>query len=185
MLWPFNHFSKPLAPLRGTIEAIYGMIVTQAREPVFYRELGVADTVNGRFDLLLLHLWMVLRRSRSTEGAAGLSQALFDHFCADMDANLREMGVGDLAVPKRMQAFGEAFYGRAAAYDAAFADDEVFAKALCRNVLSGEGMENAQALAAYAKAASAQLDGVDDAAFLAAAWTFPDPAEAAKSHSEG
>jgi cytochrome b pre-mRNA-processing protein 3 len=152
---------------------------------VFYRELGVADTVNGRFDLLLLHLWMVLRRSRSAEGAADLSQALFDHFCADMDANLREMGVGDLAVPKRMQAFGEAFYGRAAAYDAAFADGEAFAKALCKNVLSGEGMKNAQALATYAKAASAHLDGVGDAAFLAAAWTFPAPAEAAKSHSEG
>jgi cytochrome b pre-mRNA-processing protein 3 len=47
MLWPFNHFWKPRVPLRGTIEAIYGMIVTQAREPSFYRELGVPDTVNG------------------------------------------------------------------------------------------------------------------------------------------
>ncbi len=121
MLWPFNHFRKPRAPLRGTIEAIYGMIVTQAREPLFYRDLGVPDTVNGRFDLLVLHLWMVLRRFRSAEGGADLSQALFDHFCEDMDANLREMGVGDLTVPKRMQAFGEAFYGRAAAYDLALA----------------------------------------------------------------
>ena len=51
MLWPFNHFSKPRAPLRATIDAIYGMIVTQAREPPFYRDLGVPDTVNGRFDL--------------------------------------------------------------------------------------------------------------------------------------
>src|SRR5260370_29695528 len=64
MLWPFNHFRKPRIPLRGTIEAIYGMIVTQAREPLFYRDLGVPDTVNGRFDLLVLHLWMVLRRLR-------------------------------------------------------------------------------------------------------------------------
>ena len=55
------------------------------------------------------------------KAAADLSQALFDHFCDDMDANLREMGVGDLTVPKRMQAFGEAFYGRAAAYDLALA----------------------------------------------------------------
>src|SRR5579872_7198404 len=124
MLWPFNHFSKPRLA-RGTIEAIYGMIVTQTREPVFYRELGVADTVNGRFDLLLLHLWMILRRFRSAEGAANISQALFDRFCEDMDANLREMGVGDLTVPKRMQAFGEAFYGRNAAYDVALvAGDE-------------------------------------------------------------
>ena len=101
--------------MRGTIEAIYGMIVTQAREPLFYRDLGVPDTVNGRFDLLVLHLWMVLHRLKSMEGAADLSQALFDHFCDDMDANLREMGVGDLTVPKRMRAFGEAFYGRPAA----------------------------------------------------------------------
>ena len=81
MLWPFNHFRKPRAPPRGTIEAIYGMIVAQAREPLFYRDLGVPDTVNGRFDMLLLHLWMVLRRLRPVEGGAGLSQALFDRFC--------------------------------------------------------------------------------------------------------
>src|ERR1700719_304634 len=119
MLWPFNHFRKPQAPPRGTIEAIYGMIVTQARLPSFYRDLGVPDTVNGRFDLLVLHLWMVLRRFRSAEAAANHSQALFDRFCDDMDANLREMGVGDLTVPQRMRAFGEAFYGRVAAYDLA------------------------------------------------------------------
>ena len=151
MLWPFNQFSKPRASLRGTIEAIYGMIVTQAREPAFYRELGVADTVNGRFDLLLLHLWMVLRRFRSADGTAEVSQALFDHFCADMDANLREMGVGDLAVPKRMQAFGEAFYGRGAAYDAALAVTKRWPLAFCKNVLNGKGMENARRLASYAK----------------------------------
>src|SRR6476619_3386491 len=119
MLWPFNHFRKPQNPSRGTIEAIYGMIVTQAREPLFYRDLGVPDTVNGRFDLLLLHLWLVLRRLKSVEAGTGLSQTLFDRFCDDMDANLREMGVGDLTVPKRMQAFAEAFYGRAAACDLA------------------------------------------------------------------
>jgi cytochrome b pre-mRNA-processing protein 3 len=183
MLWPFKHFSKSRGPVPGTIEAIYGMIVTQARAPVFYHELGVADTVNGRFDLLLLHLWMVLRRFRSAGAAAEVSQALFDHFCADMDANLREMGVGDLAVPKRMQAFGEAFYGRGTAYDAAFADDDALALAFCRNVLNGKGMENARRLAIYAKRVLADLDGVDDAALLAAAWTFPAPAEAGKSHS--
>src|SRR5437899_2959700 len=108
MLWPFNHFRKPRLAPRGTIEAIYGMIVTQAREPLFYRDLGVPDTVNGRFDLLLMHLWLVLRRLKSAEAGKELSQALFDHFCNDMDDNLRELGVSDLKVPKRMQAFGEA-----------------------------------------------------------------------------
>src|SRR5579871_1265193 len=102
MLWPFNHFRKARLAPRGTIETIYGMIVTQAREPLFYREVGVPDTVNGRFDLLLLHLWMVLKHLRPLSGGAELSQALFDRFCEDMDANLREMGVGDLKVPKKM-----------------------------------------------------------------------------------
>jgi len=179
MLWPFNHFRKHRAPQRATIEAIYGMIVTQAREPSFYRDLGIPDTVNGRFDLLVLHLWMVLRRFRSAEGAACVPQALFDRFCDDMDANLREMGVGDLTVPKRMQAFGEAFYGRAKAYDLALPSGrEQLARALCKNVLNGEGMEKARWLATYAETAIASLAGLDEATLLGAEWTFPPPAGA-------
>jgi cytochrome b pre-mRNA-processing protein 3 len=177
MLWPFNHFRKPPAPPRGTIEAIYGMIVAQAREPLFYRAMGVADTVNGRFDMVLLHLWMVLRRLRPVEGGAGLSQALFDHFCGDMDANLREMGVGDLTVPKRMQKFGEAFYGRAAAYDLALdAGDEKLAQALCRNILGGGDIGHARQLAAYARAVIAALAGLDDTSVGNGSWRFASPA---------
>jgi cytochrome b pre-mRNA-processing protein 3 len=163
---------------RGTIEAIYGMIVAQAREPVFYRDLGVPDTVNGRFDLLLLHLWMVLRRLKSISGGIELSQALFDHFCDDMDANLREMGVGDLTVPKRMRAFGEAFYGRAAAYDLASAGGTgPLAQALCKNILEGTQPDKARQLAGYAEAAIAALAGLDEAALKSASWLFPSPAE--------
>jgi cytochrome b pre-mRNA-processing protein 3 len=129
---------------------------------------------------------MVLRRLRSVHGAADVSQALFDRFCEDMDANLREMGVGDLTVPKRMQAFGEAFYGRAAAYDVAFAaGEEQLAQAICKNVLNGEGMENARRLADYSFAAMARLDGLDEAAVLDAGWTFPTPAEASGSEHKG
>jgi cytochrome b pre-mRNA-processing protein 3 len=176
MLWPFNHFRKPRTP-QGTIEAIYGMIVAQAREPLFYRDLGVPDTVNGRFDLLVLHLWMVLHRVRPIEGGAGLSQALFDRFCEDMDGNLREMGVGDLTVPKRMQAFGEAFYGRSAAYDLALAAGrEPLALALCKNILNGEEIENARRLAFYAETTIAALDGLSDAAMQGGSWRFPSPA---------
>lgn len=176
MLWPFNHFRKPRKPLRGTIEAIYGMIVTQAREPLFYRALGVPDTVNGRFDLLLLHLWMVLRRLKPVEGGAAPSQALFDHFCNDMDDNLREMGVGDLTVPKRMQAFGEAFYGRTAAYDLALTDGrEALAQALCKNILNGENIDKARLLAVYAESAMTALEKIDDAALLGGSVRFPLP----------
>jgi cytochrome b pre-mRNA-processing protein 3 len=177
MVWPFSHFRKPRTPLRGTIEAIYGMIVTQAREPLFYRDLGVPDTVNGRFDLLVLHLWMVLRRLKAVESGAALRQGLFDRFCEDMDANLREMGVGDLTVPKRMLAFGEAFYGRSAAYDTAVAEGrEELAQALCKNVLDGGQIENARRLAFYAEAAIAALAGVDDAKLQSGSWRFPSPA---------
>ncbi|WP_029586530.1 ubiquinol-cytochrome C chaperone family protein [Bradyrhizobium sp. URHD0069] len=177
MLWPFNHFRKPRIPSRGTIEAIYGTIVTQAREPLFYRDLGVPDTVNGRFDLLVLHLWMVLRRMNSTEGGVGLSQMLFDRFCDDMDGNLREMGVGDLRVPKRMQAFGEAFYGRAAAYDLALtAGAEPLAQALCKNILNGEQIEKARRLAFYTETAVAALAGLDDATLQSGSWKFASPA---------
>jgi cytochrome b pre-mRNA-processing protein 3 len=176
MLWPFNHFWKPRMPPRGTIEGIYGMIVTQSREPLFYRDLGVPDTVNGRFDLLLLHLWLVLRRIRPLEGGAELAQVLFDRFCDDMDANLREMGVGDLTVPKRMQAFGEAFYGRMAAYDMALSEGEAaLAQALCKNILNGEKIEQAHRLARYAAAAMAALAKVDDATLMGASFRFPSP----------
>jgi len=176
MLWPFNHFRKPRIAPRGTIEAIYGMIVTQAREPLFYQALGVPDTVNGRFDLLLLHLWLVLRRLQSAAAGATLSQALFDHFCNDMDDNLREMGVGDLTVPKRMQAFGEAFYGRTAAYDLALTGGpEALAQALCKNILSGVDIEKARLLAAYAEAVVAALAGLDEMALVSGAWKFPSP----------
>jgi cytochrome b pre-mRNA-processing protein 3 len=179
MLWPFNHFTKPRMPLRGTIEGIYGMIVTQAREPLFYRDLGVPDTVNGRFDLLVLHLWMVLRRLAPTGGGAGLSQALFDRFCEDMDANLREMGVGDLTVPKRMQAFGEAFYGRVAAYDLAVTEGhEPLAQALCKNILDGGQIENARRLAFYVEAAIHSLERLDDSTMQEGSWRFPSPARA-------
>ncbi len=176
MLWPFNHFRKPRRTPPGTIEAIYGMIVTQAREPIFYRDLGVPDTVNGRFDLLLLHLWLLLRRLRAVQGAAELSQALFDRFCEDMDDNLREMGVGDQTVPKRMRAFGEAFYGRVQAYDGATeAGGEALASAICKNILNGTDFDQAKRLAAYARACEADLGRTDEAALLRASFKFPPP----------
>jgi cytochrome b pre-mRNA-processing protein 3 len=125
-----------------------------------------------------LHLWLVLRRFKLVDGGTGLSQALFDRFCDDMDANLREMGVGDLTVPKRMQAFGEAFYGRVAAYDLALSEGpEPLAQALCKNILNGEAIEKARRLARYAEAAIAALDGLDEAALRGASWKFPSPAQ--------
>ncbi|MCS3760058.1 cytochrome b pre-mRNA-processing protein 3 [Bradyrhizobium centrosematis] len=132
------------------------------------------DTVNGRFDLLLLHLWLLLRRLRTVQSATELSQALFDRFCEDMDDNLREMGIGDQTVPKRMRAFGEAFYGRVQAYDQAIeAGGEALAEAICKNILNGTGLDQARLLAAYARASEADLGRTGEAALLAASFTFP------------
>ena len=189
MFWPFNHFRKAPTPLRGTIGAIYGMIVAQAREPLFYRDLGVADTVNGRFDMLLLHLWLVMRelklKSEATPGAPSqeplsqglLSQGLIDRFCSDMDDNLRELGTSDLRVPKKMQEFGRAFYGRAAAYDMALAAGrEPLALALSKNIYNGSRLDDARRLAAYVEAAIAGLAALDAATLTTGAWRFPSPA---------
>jgi cytochrome b pre-mRNA-processing protein 3 len=117
---------------QDTISTLYGTIVAQARLPCFYREYGVADTINGRFELLVLHLAAVFDRTAWDASLRALGQALFDHFCQDMDHNLREMGVGDLSVPKEMQRMGEAFYGRTQAYRAALsaASEDALAEAV-------------------------------------------------------
>jgi len=168
------------APKQNTIHSLYGAIVAQARSPAFYRSHGVPDSVNGRLEMILVHTFLFFRRTRDgAEDMRRIGQAVFDLFCDDMDANLREMGVGDLAVPKHMQRIGEAFYGRAAAYDAALAarDDAALAQALIRNVFGGEPQqgERAQRLAGYVKAAAAQLARAEDADLAQGRIGFPDP----------
>lgn len=176
MLSALKRLLTPGTPARRTIETIYGVIVAQAREPVFYQALNVPDTVNARFDMVVLHLWLALRRLRTVDGGSAVSQALFDHFCRDMDANLREMGVGDLTVPKRMKKFGEAFYGRTAAYDSALAQGrDQLEDALARNVLNTNDTPRAARLAAYVLRCVGALDAVEGAALCRGAWQFPQP----------
>jgi len=164
-------------PRDGTIAALYGAIVAQARSPVFYRDHGVPDTANGRLEMIVLHTVLVVSRLEN-EGAAALplGQALFDHFCSDMDANLREMGVGDLAVPRKMRAIGEAFYGRKRAYEAALAapGHEELAAALARNVY-GAARAGGEQLADYVRAAMRTLAAVDGVALQRGELSFPDP----------
>ena len=159
-----------------SIRALYGAIVAQARSAAFYADFGAPDTVEGRFDLNVLHLVLVLRRLGRELGKE-LGQALFDEFCRDLDGNLREMGTGDLAVPKRMRAFAEAFYGRQTAYLAALdaPDPRHFEKALARNIFAAGGHGGAVALAAYARAAVRKLDAQSDAALQRGTVVFPDP----------
>lgn len=171
-------------PQARSIRDLYGAIVAQARTAAFYGAYGVPDTVEGRFDLIVLHLVLILARlEREGEVSRGLGQELFDVFCRDLDANLREMGVGDLAVPKRMRRFAEAFYGRQAAYRAAFAaaDPGELEKALARNIFPGSELADeavrlgAVRLARYARAALRQFDGQDEAALLRGEVVFPEP----------
>jgi cytochrome b pre-mRNA-processing protein 3 len=163
-----------------TIPALYGMIVAQARSAVFYRNLGVADTVDGRFDMLVLHVVLVMRRLARDAGATrAMGQGIFDCFCRDLDDNLREMGVGDLKVPREMRRMAEAFYGRQAAYEAALAelDDGALVKALARNIYADAAgdMDNAVVLAGYVRDVVRCLDGLDGTALAGAHVAFPDP----------
>ena len=168
------------SPRQLTIHALYGAIVAQARSPVFYLGYGVPDTVAGRLEMILIHAFLFSRRARNrTDAMQRLGQAVFDRFCDDMDANLREMGVGDLAVPKHMQRIGAAFYGRATAYDAALAagQDSALAQATIRNVFAGapQYLERAECLADYIKAADLQLAQQEDIELTQGRISFPDP----------
>jgi cytochrome b pre-mRNA-processing protein 3 len=125
--------------------------------------------------MLLLHLWLVLRRISPKDE---LSQGLFDRFCSDMDDNLRELGTSDMKVPKKMREFGDAFYGRTGAYDAALgAGREPLAAALSKNIYNGMDIENARRLAVYVEAANARLGTLDATTLTSGAWHFPSPAE--------
>jgi cytochrome b pre-mRNA-processing protein 3 len=156
------------------ITALYGTIVAQARSPIFYRGYGVPDTVGGRFDMIVLHLVLLLHRLKRDSGAVPpLGQEVFNQFCQDMDDNFREMGVGDLAVPKEMRKVGESFYGRAQTYEAVLAgDDAALEGALARNVF-GKPSEGAARLAAYVRDVVTQLGRQND--FSSGQLRFPNP----------
>ncbi|MEP9347376.1 ubiquinol-cytochrome C chaperone family protein [Xanthobacter sp. KR7-225] len=175
----FNLF-RPAAT-RRTIERLYGGIVAQSRHPHFYATLGVPDTHEGRFEMVVLHTALVCRRLK--DGGASeraLSQDVFDAFVADMDRTLREMGVGDLSVPKKMKKIGAAFYGRATAYDAALraAGDDALAAALARNILDRTAQDDPvpeRALAGYVRRATAALDRAPWDVLARGAFAFPAP----------
>ncbi|HWA60014.1 MAG TPA: ubiquinol-cytochrome C chaperone family protein [Caulobacteraceae bacterium] len=147
----------------------------QARAPAPYLTMNVPDTIEGRFELLTLHVVLLVERLKG-EGTLGgeVSQALFDAYLRDLDGALREMGVGDLSVGKKMRRLGEAFYGRAKGYAAAFAalpDRGPLADVLARTVTDGA---DATALAAYADACRRTLAGQSFEALLAGEVRWPE-----------
>jgi len=136
---------------------LYGATVAAAREPYLYTEHGVPDTLDGRFDLIGLYAILLIHRLRFLpEPGPALAQAVFDAMFSDMDVALREMGVGDLSVGKRVRAMWEAFHGRARAYEQALAsaDPDELPQALARNVWRGTTPPDgaAEALARLARA---------------------------------
>ena len=148
---------------RGEEEAfsLYRAVVAQARLPAFYLHGGVPDTVEGRFEMVSLHVFLVLRRLRGggAEGRA-LGQRVFNVLFDDMDQTLREMGVGDLSVGKKIKALASSFYGRIGAYeDGLRADgDAVLADAIARNVFGEPAMTvRAAVLAGYVRRCDAVL----------------------------
>ena len=136
-------------------ERLYGQIVAQARQPWLYTAAGVADTVEGRFDMIVLHAFLVIERlGGGGDAARALAQSVFDEMFKDMDRSLREMGASDIGVGPKVRRMAEAFYGRSRVYAEALqregeAQRQALVAALERNVFAGVAGADAGLLADY------------------------------------
>ena len=151
---------RPRAALTAG-RSLYTLAVDQARAPSLYADLGAPDTAEGRFEIYSLHVVLLLDRLRGQgDEATDVSQVLFDAYVKDLDTALREMGVGDLSVGKKMRKLGEAFYGRVKSYEAAFAADDrpaALGAVIARTVFADAPHGESAALAAYAERSDGQL----------------------------
>ena len=157
---------------------IYDALAAAARQTPLYEDMNVPDTVMGRFEMLAAHVILFLRRtSRGGEAVKALGQDIVDEFFLDIDHSIRELGIGDIGVPKKMKKFGRMFYGRAETYGKALdaGDDGGLAEALDRNVHpgKGDGASDMRALARYLVEAERQLAGTADEAILGGAVGLP------------
>ena len=164
---------------KATAHQIYGAIVSQARSPEFYLNCGVPDTVSGRFELIVLHVGLVVQRLGEGEKRhRELGRSVLEAFFEDMDRSLREMGVGDLAVPKKMKTAASAYFGRSQAYRDAMAggDGAALRAALQRNVYADcEHPAVPDGLADYCLSASDHLRQITIAEPAEATDWFPSP----------
>lgn len=131
-------------------QSLYEDAAIHARSPAFYADMGVPDSVDGRFDMIALHVVMIIHALNAVKGdkrAKKLSQALFDRMFLDMEQSLREMGIGDLSVPKHMTRMMNGFNGRLQSYNQAFEgalDGEgagALSEVLVRNIYGGEAAD--------------------------------------------
>lgn len=160
-------------------DGLYAALTAASREPVFFAQLGVPDTVDGRFDMLTLHAILVLERLKQLPPPADdFAQDFVDDLFRRFDAALREMGVGDISVPKRMKRIASHFMGRAKAYNDAFAaGGDAMARALARNVLGDETrLADGAALNRYVNSARQMLATLDFQAISEARIVWPDAA---------
>jgi cytochrome b pre-mRNA-processing protein 3 len=160
---------------KRTARQLYGTVVTQAREPGFYRDMGVADTPEGRYELIALHLVLLLERLGAADvGDEELRREIVETFVTDMDDAMREMGVGDVNVPKKVKKAAGGVYARAGAYRAALAepDDASLASALLGYVYQGAVTAETGPLAAYVRRCVAHLAAIPAATLRAGTATF-------------
>jgi cytochrome b pre-mRNA-processing protein 3 len=178
---PMLAWLKSRRHLRQTARTFYGSIVAQARAAALYADWGVPDTVQGRFEMVVLHLVLALRRLAAAEGVADtpLARALTEAFVVDMDDTMREMTFGDLAVPREVKRATAALYDRHRAYLAALASphDMSLAEAIASQMayLDAAGRLDTPALGAYTRRAAAALDGQPSAEVLAGRLAWPHP----------
>ena len=161
-----RHLFRP-KPVKA--EAVYAKIVAATRQPYFYADLEVPDTIDGRFDLLVLHLALVVARLKGEDD--NLRQQLIDVFCSDMDDNIRELGAGDLGVSKKVRRMAEAFQGRYVAYGACVEPATMMA-ALERNVYAGRTNSNVAKLAEYVLSSRKRLSEQSTETIIAGKFVF-------------
>jgi cytochrome b pre-mRNA-processing protein 3 len=145
--------------VRSQAETLYAALAEEARRPVFYAVAGAPDAPEGRFDMLALHLFLAIERLRQEgEAAARLTRLVQEIFFESLDSALREMGVGDLSVGRKIRSLAEAFYGRYAVYSRAVAaEGDELAGAVARNILATDNPAAGRKLALYAREAAARL----------------------------
>jgi cytochrome b pre-mRNA-processing protein 3 len=156
--------------------------VAAARQPVFYSDWKVPDTPLGRFEMLSLHMFLFQHRMHAEAGASwDIAQILIDDFFEDVDHSLRELGIGDMGIPKRMKKLAKMYYGRTAAYDDALqrSDREALIAALARNIRpDAASWPEAADLADYVAGAVKTLAAQDSETIRAGSVTFPAPVPA-------
>lgn len=165
--------------VKQAAQALYLRVIEQARAPSLYEAFGIPDTPDGRFDMIALHAILVFRRLRQErEQTRQLAQELFDLMFADMDQNLREMGVGDMSIGKRIKGMAQGFYGRLASYDAALHDNDArtLEAALRRNVYrhATPNDQQVKAMTTYVRLQAQALEGYPIASLAAGQVVFGD-----------